>query len=107
MQHQRRDPQDYHFLIPQAHSAPVNQRGEVATSIPYRLGEGITQETIRQELERQPHMRPLVKALEPGRKVYLLHSSSLELLELAAQYIGTFHRLDEHVLCARRKALYV
>ena len=95
MQHQRRDHQNYQFLIPQAHSAPVNQWGEVATSIPYRLGEGITQETIRKELARQPHMRPLAQALEPGRKVYLLHSSSLELLELAAQYIGTFHRLDE------------
>ena len=95
MQHQRSMEQDYRFLMPGIHSAPVNQRGEVATSIPYRLEEGVTQGSIRQELERQPHMRALARALDPERKVYLLHSSSQELLDLAAQYIGTFHRLDE------------
>ena len=91
---QRDTPQDYRFLIPQVHSAPVNNWGEVATSIPYRLEADITPEAIRRELGRQPHMRQLAQALDPQRKVYLLHSASQELLELAAQYIGTFHRLS-------------
>ena len=94
MQEQKNEPKDYRFLIPKIHTIPANRQGEMATSILYRLEEGITQESIRRELERQPHMRPLAKALNPDRKVYLLHSFSLEVLELAGEDIGSFHRLD-------------
>lgn len=86
---------DYRFLIPKTHSSPVGTQGEMATSIPYVLEPGITPESIRREMARQPHMRQLAKLLDPQRQIYLLHSTSQEQLELAAQYIGTFHRLHQ------------
>ena len=84
---------NYRFLLPQVKKEPVGNQGEVAQIIPYRLEEGVTEESIRQELEAQPHMEPLLRSLDPGRKIYLLESASMEVLELAAEYIGTYHRL--------------
>lgn len=84
---------NYRFLLPQVKKEPVGNQGEVAQFIPYRLEEGVTEESIRQELEAQPHMEPLLRSLDPGRKIYLLESASMEVLELAAEYIGTYHRL--------------
>ena len=86
---------DYRFLIPKTHSSPVGTQGEMATSIPYCLEPGITPDSIRREMARQPHMRQLAKFLAPQRQIYLLQSTSQEQLELAAQYIGTFHRLHQ------------
>lgn len=83
----------YRFLLPQVKKEPVGNQGEVAQFIPYRLEEEMTEESIRQELAAQPHMAPLLRSLDPGRRIYLLESSSLELLELAAEYVGTYHRL--------------
>ena len=86
---------DYHFLIPQVHTTPINTWGEMARSIPYCLEPGVTRESIRRELARQPHMAQLAKALDEENRVYLIHGSNEEQLELAAQYIGTFHRLGQ------------
>ena len=47
MQEQKNEPKDYRFLIPKIHTIPANRQGEMATSILYRLEEGITQESIR------------------------------------------------------------
>ena len=84
---------NYRFLLPQVKKEPVGNQGEVAQFIPYRLEEEVTEESIRQELEAQPHMEPLLRSLDSGRKIYLLESASMEVLELAAEYIGTYHRL--------------
>ena len=86
---------DYRFLIPRTHSSPVGTEGEMASSIPYVLEPDITPESIRRELARLPHMHQLAGLLDAQRRIYLLYSTSQEQLELAAQYIGTFHRLQQ------------
>ena len=86
--------QDYRFLIPKIHISPLSDSGQTARSIRYRLEEGITPQQIRRELADQPHMKALAQALDPQRKIYLLCGFNNELLELAAEYIGTFHRLS-------------
>lgn len=99
MKHETGVSLDYRFLIPQVHTTPINTWGEMARSIPYCLEPGITQEGIRRELARQPHMAQLAKALDEENRIYLIHGSNEEQLELAAQYIGTFHRLGQGTGC--------
>ena len=67
---------NYRFLLPQVKKEPVGNQGEVAQFIPYRLEEGVTEESIRQELEAQPHMESLLRSLDPKRRIYLLESAS-------------------------------
>lgn len=86
-------PKEYRFLIPQIRTLPVGTQGEMASSMPYRLEEGITRESILAELKSQPHLAGVARALEAEKQVYLLHGRNREQLELAAQYIGTYHRL--------------
>ena len=86
-------PKEYRFLIPQIRTLPVGTQGEMASSMPYRLEEGITRESILAELKSQPHLIGVARAVEEGQQVYLLHGRNREQLELAAQYIGTYHRL--------------
>lgn len=93
MQKTAHAPTEYRFLIPQTHTMPVGTQGEIATSLPYRLEPEITRESILEELKRQPHMAGVAQALEGGQQIYLLHGGNQEQLELAAQYIGTYHRL--------------
>lgn len=88
-----RKPKEYRFLIPEIRTLPVGDEGEMASSMPYRLEEGVTQESILNELKGQPHLAEAARALEAGQRVYLLHGRNQEQLELAAQYIGTYHRL--------------
>ena len=82
-------PKKYRFLIPQIRTLPVGTQGEMATSMPYRLEEGITREGILAEVKSQPHLAGVARALEEEQRVYLLHGRNREQLELAAQYIGT------------------
>lgn len=84
---------NYRFVLPQMKREPVGKEGEVAQYISYRLEGGMTMELIQQELEQQPHMAPLLDHLDPARRIYLLGSSNVEVLELAAEYIGTYHRI--------------
>jgi len=83
----------YRFLLPQVREQPVGNQGELAKFIPYRLQDDLTPEQIREELLRQPHFKPLADQLSFDRTIYLIESSSRELLLLAAEYIGTFHAL--------------
>ena len=84
---------DYRFVLPNIQKKLIGTQGEQARFIPYRLEEGLTPETILQELRRQPHMAQLVQKLDAGRRVYLLEGPDVEQLFLAAEYIGTWHRL--------------
>lgn len=84
----------YQFLLPQVRKEPIGNQGEIAQYIPYRLEESVNQESILRELKAQPHMAELVRYLDPNRRIYLLECSSMEVLELAAEYIGTYHRLE-------------
>ena len=45
---------DYHFLIPQVHTTPINTWGEMARSIPYCLEPGVTRESIRADSRALP-----------------------------------------------------
>ena len=83
----------YRFILPNIQKKLIGTQGEQARFIPYRLEEDLTPEDILQELRRQPHMAQLVKKLDAGRRVYLLESPDAEQLFLAAEYIGTWHRL--------------
>lgn len=49
----------YRFLLPQVASEPLGTQGEIAKFIPYRLDEGITPESILEELRSQPHFKAL------------------------------------------------
>lgn len=84
---------DYRFILPNIQKKLIGTQGELARFIPYRLEEGLTPEDILQELRRQPHMAQLVQKLDAGRRVYLLEGPDAEQLFLAAEYIGTWHRL--------------
>lgn len=84
---------NYRFVLPNIQKKLIGTQGEQARFIPYRLEEDLTPEDILRELRRQPHMVQLVQTLDAGRRIYLLESSDAEQLFLAAEYIGTWHRL--------------
>lgn len=84
---------DYRFILPNIQKKLIGTQGEQARFIPYRLEEGLTPEAILKELRRQIHMTQLVQKLDAGRRIYLLEGSDAEQLFLAAEYIGTWHRL--------------
>lgn len=84
---------DYRFILPNIQKKLIGNQGEQARFIPYRLEEGLTPEAILQELRRQPHMAQLAQKLDADRRIYLLEGPDVEQLFLAAEYIGTWHRL--------------
>lgn len=84
---------DYHFILPNIQKKLIGTQGEQARSIPYRLEEGVTPESIARELRRQPHMAELAEKLDDERRIYLLEGPDAEQLFLAAEYVGTWHRL--------------
>lgn len=59
-----------------------------------QYAEGFTVEELLAELDSQPHLAQLRRALDPERKLYLLQGESQELLKLACTYIGTYHLLQ-------------
>jgi len=85
----------FHFVLPNVKREIIGTQGEVARYIPYRLEEGLTPEGILEELRAQPHMAALADYIARDRKIYLIESESEELLQLAAEYIGCYHRLAE------------
>lgn len=85
----------YRFVIPKVMREPIGTQGEIAEYIPYHMSDGATPDKILSELRRQPHLKALADYISSDRRIYLLESSNEELLNLAAEYIGTFHRLDE------------
>ncbi|MDE6589050.1 MAG: AAA family ATPase [Oscillospiraceae bacterium] len=88
---------DYRFILPNIQKKLIGTQGEQARFIPYRLEEDLTPEAILKELRRQPHMAQLVQKLDAGRRVYLLEGPDAEQLFLAAEYIGTWHRLKNEM----------
>lgn len=84
---------NYRFILPNIQKKLIGTQGEQARFIPYRLEEDLTPEDILKELRRQPHMAQLVQTLDAGRRVYLLEGPDAEQLFLAAEYIGTWHRM--------------
>ena len=56
--------------------------------------EGLTLEELTEEIHRQPHLRPLEKALSPERCFYLLYGARDELMQMACTYIGLYHVLQ-------------
>ena len=88
---------NYRFILPNIQKKLIGTQGEQARFIPYRLEEDLTPEAILQELRRQPHMAQLVQKLDAGRRVYLLEGPDPEQLFLAAEYIGTWHRLKNEL----------
>ena len=50
-------------------------------------------ESILAELRSQPHMSGLADYISTDRKIYLLEGDDLEVLQLAASYIASYHRL--------------
>lgn len=93
----------YRFVLPQLKKQYLGTQGQLAQYIPYRLEKDLTPEAIRAELTRIPHMARLAEQLDLSRRLYLLHSSDLEALLLAAEYIGTFFRLSDPDSCAYRQ----
>jgi len=87
----------FHFVIPQLKKAILGTQGEVAQYIPYRVDEELSSKDILDELRAQPHMAPLADYISSDRKLYLIDSENEELLQLAAEYIGTYHRLADGV----------
>lgn len=83
----------FRFVTPQVKKEIMGTQGEIAQYIPYRLNEDLTADDILDELRAQPHMAPLADYISKDRKLYLIDSDSDELLQLAAEYIGTYHRL--------------
>ena len=66
-----------------------------AAQISYlKYPEDLTLEELMEELHRQPHLRPLEKALSPDRRFYLLCGARDELLQMACTYIGLYHVLQ-------------
>ena len=59
-----------------------------------RCAEDLTLEELLAELDAQPHLAQLRRALSPERKLYLLYGESEEMLKLACTYIGTYHLLQ-------------
>lgn len=94
----------YRFVLPQLKKQYLGTQGQLAQYIPYRLEKDLTPEVILAELARMPHMAQLAEHLDPSRRLYLLHSTDLEVLQLAADYIGTFHRLSDPNSCAYQEA---
>lgn len=94
----------YRFVLPQLKKQYLGTQGQLAHYIPYRLEKDLTPEAIQAELARIPHMAQLAEHLDPSRKLYLLHSMDLEVLQLAAEYIGTFYRLSDPASCAYQEA---
>ena len=62
--------------------------------------EGLTLEELMEELRRQPHLRPLEKALSPDRRFYLLCGAREELMQMACTYIGLYHVLQSQGIYA-------
>lgn len=87
----------YRFILPNIQKKLIGTQGEQARFIPYRLEEDLTPEDILKELRRQPHMAQLVQKLDAGRRVYLLEGPDAEQLFLAAEYIGTWHRMKNEL----------
>lgn len=83
----------YRFVLPDIRKTPFGSDGVIAEYIPYRLGEDLCADAIAEELRRVPHMKQLSGLLSPERRLYLLHGDNLEALQLAASYIGSYHRL--------------
>lgn len=86
---------NFHFVIPKIKKEIIGTQGEVAQYIPYRLDENLTPKDILAELRAQPHMAPLADYISSDRRIYLIESSNVEVLQLAAEYIGTYHRLAD------------
>lgn len=86
---------DVIFILPQTKKTVIGTQGEVAEYIPYRMEDGVTPERILRELRAQEHLAPLAEYISVGRRIYLIESESREVLQLAAEYIGTYHRLEE------------
>lgn len=87
----------YRFILPNIQKKLIGTQGEQARFIPYRLEEDLTPEDILKELRRQPHMAQLVQKLDAGRRIYLLEGPDAEQLFLAAEYIGTWHRMKNEL----------
>ena len=67
-----------------------------AAQISYlKYPEGLTLAELMEELHRQPHLRPLEKALSPDRRFYLLCGAREELMQMACTYIGLYHALQD------------
>lgn len=87
--------QTYRFMIPQVKERLIGRQGEVACYIPYRIEDDLTAENILQELRKQPHMVPLANYISENRRIYLIEGESMEMLYLAAEYVGSYHNLVE------------
>lgn len=94
----------YRFVLPQLKKQYLGTQGQLAQYIPYRLEKDLTPQAIQAELARMPHMAQLAEHLDLSRRLYLLHSSDLEVLQLAAEYIGTFFRLSDPASCTYQQA---
>ncbi|MBR6543215.1 MAG: AAA family ATPase [Anaerotignum sp.] len=84
---------EFKFVIPEVKTELVGTQGEKAEFMSYCLDEDITMESILAELRRQPHMAGLADYISTDRKIYLLEGDDLEVLQLAASYIASYHRL--------------
>lgn len=95
-----------HVVIPKVVREPIGTQGEIAQYMPYHLKDGLTPDKILSELRRQPHLKALADYITPHRRIYLLESGSEELLNIAAEYISTYHRLeDEYEPCYEEASL--
>ena len=84
---------DFKFVIPEVKTELVGTQGERAEFMSYCLDDDVSTESILAEIRRQPHMAGLADYISEDRKIYLLEGEDLEVLQLAASYIATYHRI--------------